>query len=150
MFIGFDKCTIDTGPQLMQWKDLGHLWSCYTCYTGILGKLNEHVYKVYKPCVQTLQCKIHCSTMSTHQEYYLDECDSTSLPSNSNAPIWSISIEIHQKFLLGRLLLSALHSPVHSLGWQKALMQVTRQIGHSAKWSWWFWSPVHALWRVNL
>ncbi len=32
--------------------------------------------------------------------------DSTSLPSNTNAPIWSMSIEIHGKFLLGRLLLS--------------------------------------------
>ncbi len=32
--------------------------------------------------------------------------DSTSLPSNTNAPIWSISIEIHGKFLLGRLLFS--------------------------------------------
>ncbi len=31
---------------------------------------------------------------------------STSLPSNTNAPIWSMSIEIHGKFLLGRLLLS--------------------------------------------
>ena len=34
-------------------------------------------------------------------------CASTSLPSNTNAPIWSMSIEIHIKFLLGRLLLSA-------------------------------------------
>ncbi len=31
---------------------------------------------------------------------------STSLPSNTNAPMWSPSIEIHGKFLLGRLLLS--------------------------------------------
>ena len=37
----------------------------------------------------------------------LESCDSTSLPSNSNAPIWSISIEMHGKFLLGRLLLLA-------------------------------------------
>ncbi len=28
---------------------------------------------------------------------------STSLPSNTNAPIWSMSIEMHGKFLLGRL-----------------------------------------------
>ncbi len=34
--------------------------------------------------------------------------DSTSLPSNTNAPIWSMSIEIHGKFLLGRLFLSSL------------------------------------------
>ncbi len=33
-------------------------------------------------------------------------CASTSLPSNTNAPIWSMSIEIYGKFLLGRLLLS--------------------------------------------
>ena len=32
--------------------------------------------------------------------------DSTSLSSNTNAPIWSFSIEIHGKFLPGRLLLS--------------------------------------------
>ena len=31
---------------------------------------------------------------------------STSLPSNTNAPIWSMSIELHGKFLLGRLLRS--------------------------------------------
>ncbi len=31
---------------------------------------------------------------------------STSLPSNTNAPIWIMSIEMHGKFLLGRLLLS--------------------------------------------
>ncbi len=31
---------------------------------------------------------------------------STSLPSNTNAPIWGMSIEIHGKLLLGRLLLS--------------------------------------------
>ncbi len=32
---------------------------------------------------------------------------STSLPTNSNAPIWSMHIEIHRKFLLGRLHLSS-------------------------------------------
>ena len=31
---------------------------------------------------------------------------SNSLPTNTNAPIWSLSIEIHWKFLLGALLLS--------------------------------------------
>ena len=41
---------------------------------------------------------------------------STSLPSNINAPIWSMSIEIHGKFLLGRLLLSiAQHVTAQSL-----------------------------------
>ncbi len=36
----------------------------------------------------------------------LRHCASTSLPSNTNAPIWSMSIEMHGKFLLGRLFLS--------------------------------------------
>ncbi len=31
---------------------------------------------------------------------------STSLPTNDNAPIWSMPIGIHRNFLLGRLLLS--------------------------------------------
>ncbi len=36
---------------------------------------------------------------------YFFQIASTSLPTNTNAPIWSMSIEIHGKFLLGRLLL---------------------------------------------
>ncbi len=36
----------------------------------------------------------------------LNPSASTSIPSNTNAPVWSMSIEIHGKFLLGRLLLS--------------------------------------------
>ena len=43
----------------------------------------------------------------THMRSDLTLNVSTSLPSNSNAPIWSMSIEIHGKFLLGRLLLSS-------------------------------------------
>ena len=49
-----------------------------------------------------------CVAKMTCLQYYKNHSAvaSTSLPSNTNAPIWSLSIEIHGKFLLGRLLLS--------------------------------------------
>ena len=43
-------------------------------------------------------------------EKIITNAASTSLPTNDNAPIWSMPIEIHRKFLLGRLLLSHLHT----------------------------------------
>ncbi len=50
--------------------------------------------------------------------YWVFPNASTRIPSNTNAPIWSMYIEIHGQFLLGRLLLSVgllIAGPVGSL-----------------------------------
>ncbi len=50
---------------------------------------------------------------------------STSLPSNTNAPIWSMSIELHGKFLLGRLLLSKGIIDQFPVSWDKNYLLVS-------------------------
>ncbi len=53
--------------------------------------------------------KINCELYDFQVVYHvIFNIASTSLPSNTNAPIWSMSIAIHGKFLLGRLLLSVI------------------------------------------
>ncbi len=49
------------------------------------------------------EAEAYISLISLGSSHYFA---STSLPSNTNAPIWSMSIELHEKSLLGRLLLS--------------------------------------------